>query len=64
MFLAALRWAAFYAGNEQGLYVIVGSPMRRGHDGEPQQHLAVWHLDADFAKACAARFPNLTTPKR
>lgn len=27
--------------------VVVGAPMRRGRDGEPLTHLAVWHVDRD-----------------
>lgn len=27
--------------------VVVGAPMRRGRDGEPLTHLAVWHMDRD-----------------
>lgn len=30
--------------------VVVGAPMRRGHDGEPLTHLAVWHVDRDGHK--------------
>jgi integrative and conjugative element protein (TIGR02256 family) len=58
LFFALLRWAAFQAEEDNGVYVVVGSPMRRGHKGEPQQHLAVWHLDADFARRVHQTLPK------
>jgi integrative and conjugative element protein (TIGR02256 family) len=30
-------------------HVVVGTPMRRGHDGRPRQHLAVWEIEPDAA---------------
>lgn len=31
------------------LNVVLGTPMRRGHDGLPRYHLAVWEIDAGMA---------------
>lgn len=31
------------------MHVVIGTPMRRGHDGRERQHLAVWEIAADMA---------------
>jgi predicted acylesterase/phospholipase RssA/proteasome lid subunit RPN8/RPN11 len=33
----------------QPLHVVMGTPMRRGHDGRPRYHIAVWEIAAEMS---------------
>ncbi len=60
LFLSLLRLGSFAAEEGGPLYIVVGSPMRRTADGEPRQHLEVWHLGADFASGVRATIARPT----
>jgi predicted acylesterase/phospholipase RssA len=40
------------------MHVVLGTPMRRGHDGVTRQHIAVWELDASAADALRSTVPR------
>jgi len=43
--LALLRLGAMSWPEDSGMPLIVGSPMRRGADGAPRQHIAAWYFE-------------------
>jgi integrative and conjugative element protein (TIGR02256 family) len=42
------------------MHVVVGTPMRRGHDGQPRQHVAVWQIDPTMADTLGKAMPRAT----
>lgn len=44
--LALLRLGSMSWPEDSGMPLIVGSPMRRGPDGAPRQHIAAWYFDS------------------
>ena len=48
-----LMLAAHASPDGEPMYVVIGSPMRRGHANEPLQHIAVWQIPADMADAAS-----------
>lgn len=55
---ALLIATARIADLEQPMYVVLGTPMRRGHDGHPRQHIAVWEIAADLADGLRLALPR------
>jgi len=49
--LALLRLGSLRRPEDAGMPLIVGTPMRRGADGELQQHIAAWYFEDWVAKA-------------
>jgi integrative and conjugative element protein (TIGR02256 family) len=48
---ALLRIGSLSAPEDAGMPLIVGSPMRRGADGEPRQHIAAWYFGETITTA-------------
>ena len=40
------------------MHVVVGTPMRRGLDGKPRHHVAVWEIEAKMADGLRAAWPR------
>jgi hypothetical protein len=55
-----LEASSHLRGEGTPMYVIVGTPMRRGHDGQPRQHLAVWQIDPEMADSLGKAMPRAT----
>ncbi len=53
-----LALCATLRGDGEPLHMVLGTPMRRGHDGRPRQHLAVWEIAPETAGELRDIAPN------
>ena len=53
-----LMLSAHASADGEPMYVVVGSPMRRGHANEQLQHIAVWQIASDMADAFRTSLPR------
>lgn len=54
--ITLLQWAAFHGDPADPTYLALGSPARRGPEGTPRQHFAVWATD--FKKTLKLTAPD------
>jgi predicted acylesterase/phospholipase RssA len=53
-----LALCATLRGEGEPLHMVLGTPMRRGHDGRRRQHLAVWEISGETAGHLRDIVPN------